>query len=154
MSKENLLNEDFVYHPKSGALWERKECKGVCRLVNRTNLYGYVLARHQNKNVLAHRLIWALYYGEWPKGSIDHINGVRHDNRIVNLRVVCSWENSHNNKVRRKDGGLVGTYWHHDNKWESVTTLNGKRFFLGFFPTEEEAYKKYVEFNESLGRSL
>ncbi|WP_372584598.1 HNH endonuclease signature motif containing protein [Cronobacter sakazakii] len=48
----------------------------------------------------AHRLCWALYYGSYPVGSIDHINGDGFDNRISNLREVTHRGNTHNQKTR------------------------------------------------------
>lgn len=44
----------------------------------------------------AHRIAWALHYGRWPKGQIDHINGDRSDNRLINLRDVTPTENARN----------------------------------------------------------
>lgn len=60
-------------------------------------LYGRVL----DKNMYAHRVAWAMYYGEWPKHQIDHINGDRTDNRIENLRSVTCAENAKNQMTRR-----------------------------------------------------
>ena len=45
------------------------------------------------KLIYAHRAAWAIHFGEWPKGEIDHINGDASDNRIINLRVVNRTEN-------------------------------------------------------------
>ena len=57
----------------------------------------------------AHRLAWFIYYGEWPKNQIDHINGVRTDNRIKNLRSVTVSENRKNAKLRIDNkSGRVG----------------------------------------------
>jgi hypothetical protein len=49
----------------------------------------------------AHRLAWLWWFGEWPEGGLDHINRIRNDNRIDNLREATRSENQRN---RRKEG--------------------------------------------------
>ena len=55
-----------------------------------------------DKPYRAHRVIWALVHGEWPEGQIDHINGVRDDNRLENLRVVTNQDNQKKHKETQK----------------------------------------------------
>jgi hypothetical protein len=107
----------------------------------------------------AHRVAWALHYGEWPTEEVDHINGVRDDNRIVNLRVVSSQGNRRNTK-RRSDNtsGVCGVYRKGKSKWRALIVVDGKQKYLGCFGTPEEAAKarkeaevKY-EFHENHGR--
>src|SRR3990167_3120706 len=59
---------------------------------------GYILIRVNNDGILyrAHRLAWLYVYGFWPPADIDHINGNRSDNRIVNLRSVTRSQNLQN----------------------------------------------------------
>ena len=54
----------------------------------------------KGRQYLQHRVAWALHYGEWPASFIDHINHIRDDNRIHNLRVVTRAENN-SNAIRR-----------------------------------------------------
>ena len=49
---------------------------------------GYKCGEFNGQTLLAHRVVWAIHYGQWPKGVIDHINHNRADNRISNLRDV------------------------------------------------------------------
>ena len=51
--------------------------------------HGYLHCKVGSKHYKVHRLAWFLYYGEFPKNDIDHINGIRTDNRIENLRFLC-----------------------------------------------------------------
>lgn len=94
-----------------------------------------------NKLRLAHRIVWFMYYGEWPKDQIDHINGVATDNRIENLRDVSRQDNQRN--VRRKannTSGTTGVHWHiSKKKWEAQIKVNDKRLFLGCFKHKEDA---------------
>ena len=66
--------------PQEGAMTAGKEAF-ISRKPN-----GYIYARLMGRAIYAHRAAWAISYGEWPKGDIDHINGDRADNRIANLR--------------------------------------------------------------------
>ena len=47
-----------------------------------------------------HRVIWEMHNGKIAKGlQIDHINRIKDDNRIENLRVVTGSVNRHNNNA-------------------------------------------------------
>lgn len=58
---------------------------------------GYKLNRVRTGNVMQHRIVWETYKGSIPDGmQIDHINTIRTDNRLENLRLVTPKENSNN----------------------------------------------------------
>lgn len=83
----------------------------------------------------AHRLAWVYWHGEWPLGQIDHINGIRSDNRIENLRVVTPQQNQQNKKrgINNKSG-TVGVHWSKINsKWRAYIMVSKKMHYLGFF---------------------
>jgi hypothetical protein len=90
--------------------------------------------------LLAHRVAWAIYHGEWPKNEIDHINGNRADNRIVNLRDVPRSLNVKNCK-RRKDNtsGFAGVY-RYKNRYLAHLRINGKLKIVARCDTPEEAF--------------
>lgn len=74
---------------------------------------GYKMGRFDKVNLLAHRVAWALHYGVWPEGEVDHINGDRTDNRISNLRVVSTRDNARNKRMSARNvTGVSGVYWH------------------------------------------
>lgn len=103
------------------------------------NDQGYIHIGMRHKLYKAHRIIWALYYGEYPSESIDHINGNRRDNRIENLRVVTPSENSQNVKLRKNStSGCVGVS-RCNSGFRSYINVSGKRVHLGVFPSVEEA---------------
>ena len=54
---------------------------------------GYRYVEINGISYYSHRLIWFMHYGTWPKGQIDHINGIKDDNRIENLREATASEN-------------------------------------------------------------
>ncbi len=107
---------------------------------------GYIRICALGKHILAHRLAWMFVHGEFPNGQIDHINGIKTDNRIINLRDVDGFINSQN--IRSSKGqnknGLLGAHKHR-NKWRSRITAYGKRVNLGTMDTPQEAHKAYLE---------
>lgn len=104
---------------------------------------GHISVSIGNTRYLAHRLIWALCTEEDPgEYQIDHINGVRTDNRIENLRKVTHQQNGMNRcrAQRNSQSGIVGVHPHKaTGKWEATITHNGKSIFLGLHETKEAA---------------
>ena len=99
---------------------------------------GYIVTNLVHRQTAAHRLAWFLVTGEWPD-QIDHINGVRADNRWVNLRAVDSKTNSENNHVAR------GYHYHKAaGKYMARIRTNGVEHYLGLFSTPEEARAAYT----------
>lgn len=100
----------------------------------------------------AHRLAWFMYYGEDPD-HIDHINGNREDNRILNLRSVNRTENSRNQGVsKRNTSGKPGvSYCNTRQKWCAKGLVNGVRKHLGYFDTKQEAVDARSGFERKMG---
>lgn len=122
---------------------------------------GYRVSRIFNRGYYAHRVIWALHHGEWPKGEVDHINGDRSDNRISNLRNVSRAENCRNTarSVRNKSGA-VGVHWHKQTqKWHARIKRDGKTTSLGLFfdfddaVAARKAAEPRYDFHENHGRA-
>lgn len=146
------LRQLVCYLPRSGMFFRRDAYQGRCRVVGICTDGDYATLTLDGATYLAHRLAWLYVHESWPDGVVDHINGNRTDNRISNLRVVTAWQNGLNNSARRRDGGLVGTYWISDTKWEARSQVDKNKVFLGFYFTEELAHRAYMEFNASIGR--
>jgi hypothetical protein len=125
-------------------------------LAGRKHNKGYWTIRINNKDYLAHRLAWLWMTGSWPINTIDHINGIRNDNRLCNLREATHAEQKQN-VVKRKNNKSQYTgvsFCKKRQLWRSDIWLNYKQIFLGYFDTAEqaaEAYKaakeKYHTFN-------
>lgn len=109
---------------------------------------GYLCARVDGKIRLAHRLAWAHHFGEWPKHSIDHIDGCTSNNRIENLRDVSHSVNMHNQRRaahHNRSSKLIGAHWHkRDQRWRSNITVGGVARHLGFFDSEQQAHDAYI----------
>lgn len=107
---------------------------------------GYRRIGVGKKLVFAHRLIWAIHYGSWPDGNIDHINGDKQDNRITNLRIASKSENALNVTKPRSTNtsGFLGI-WKSGSRWAASICVGGKKTTLGRFPTPSEAHAAYVK---------
>lgn len=106
---------------------------------------GYRYIRVDRKSYLAHRLAWLYVHGEWPKNLIDHINLVRDDNRIANLRQATSAQNGHNARLRSTNrSGLKGVSWSASKaRWHARIVANYVTYPLGYFDTKEQAHEAY-----------
>lgn len=95
---------------------------------------------------LAHKVIWALHYGEWPKLSIDHISGDKLDNRILNLRLATSQQNRANqgkSTGRYKKGAqFVSTC--RARPWRAAIFDGSRIKSLGYFRCETAAHLAYL----------
>ena len=111
-----------------------------------TNKRGYRKIKINSNCYQEHHVIWLWHHGTWPKDQIDHINRIRDDNRIENLRECSNAENHQNRKLSPKNtSGQTGVYWSKvANKWHSRITLNNKRIHLGFYDNLEDAAAAYL----------
>lgn len=102
---------------------------------------GYRQIRINGKLYLAHRLAWFYVYKEWPTQKVDHINRIKHDNRIINLRCVSDIENAHNsNRPSNNTSGSVGVSYHiKRGHWMARIHVEGKTIYLGTFPSKDSA---------------
>jgi hypothetical protein len=141
------LDRLFYYNPETGIVTGRKKRHGKKkpgRVVGSPNNDGYLQILIGYKSYKLHRVVWKLHYREDPHGrEIDHINGVRDDNRIKNLRLVTRGENMMNKCMHKNNtSGHTGVYWD-KSKNRYVAELGGKK--LGHFKTLQEAVTRRKE---------
>lgn len=108
---------------------------------------GYVAISLGGRNYQAHRLAWMYVNGVVPKLFIDHINGIRTDNRISNLREATHEINAQNIRdpqVNNKCGLLGVNYDKFTGKFRAQIQVNGKKKSLGRFETKEDAHSAYL----------
>jgi hypothetical protein len=147
-------HELYLYDPLTGIFTRRIDWygfkAGTC--VGSPHGNGYLKISIPPKQVFAHRLAWAMTYGVWPE-YIDHINGDRSDNRLMNLRLASPFQNNQNSRNRKNNtSGVKGVYWHKlSGKWMAYIHANGgKRIHLGLHETLEAAAKVRREAAERL----
>lgn len=152
-----IIREFLDYDPETGLLyWKERDRKWFIadrfhgtwntryagkRAFTSVNTQGYFQGQILDKLQRAHRVVWAHYYGEWPKDQVDHINGVRIDNRIANLRSVTNKQNSRNSTLNiRNTSGVCGVSWCEERKkWQAYITVDGKMRPLGRYEHKSEA---------------
>ena len=102
---------------------------------------GYRQIQLKSTVYLSHRLVWLYIHGCWPTNQIDHINGVRDDNRLENLRDVTRQENQRNRaKSTNNTSGHTGVYWNKAaDKWHSRIKIDGKYNNLGLYADLQDA---------------
>lgn len=114
---------------------------------------GYRYGQIYKKPYRAHRVAWLLTHGVWPEGEIDHINGVRTDNRLANLRDVSITINRRNCKLRSDNkSGVSGVNWNKAyGKWRARIAVNGQEVFLGNFDCVDDAIEARKQAEKTVG---
>lgn len=118
-----------------------KKCKGESAGYNNKG-YLVVRVREYGRSFMVHRLIWVYHNGDIQKGlEIDHINGIKNDNRIENLRLATRQQNNQNCKVSViSKSGIKGVHYdRHKRKWVVQVAINGKQTYLGSYEDIEYA---------------
>ena len=125
--------------PEANCLTWNKKFAGTQAMAT-VNARGYCHGTLGRRTFSAHRVAMAIALGHWPVGQVDHVNGIRTDNRISNLRVVSNSENSRNSSVKPSNkSGVTGVFWSKETgKWAAQICVNGKGIHLGLF-TEKDA---------------
>lgn len=108
---------------------------------------GYLKIGINKRGYTAHRLAWLYMTGDWPKGSLDHINGNQLDNCWKNLREANKYQQQMNiRRAKNNTSGYKNVFWNpRYSKWEVKGSANGKRFYLGRYKTKEEGNEVYVK---------
>lgn len=141
------LRSRLEYNPETGLLYWRKGSPRAGKEAFTTiNARGYKATTFRPKSgpattLSAHRAAWAIHYGEFPSGSIDHINGDKTDDKIENLRDVTSAENARNASLSgRNKSGVPGVFIHKQTgKWCAQISAFGKHVGLGLFSSQSDA---------------
>lgn len=117
---------------------------------------GYLIITVAGRPIKAHRLAWYFVFGVVPKKTIDHINRIRNDNRICNLREASMLQQMNNiGMLKRNKSGFVGVFWSKkQQKWQAQLTINNRRYHVGMFNDPNEASIKRSEMKERLFKEL
>ena len=137
------------YNQETGQfIWKLSTCKTKAGSVaGYINSNGYMIVGLFGKKYRLHRLAWLLTHGQWPDGTIDHINCNRTDNRLCNLRNVSQSVNVQNvrSPTAANTSGFLGVYWSDKRRgFMASVKLKKKGKRRGPYKTAERAYVSYV----------
>lgn len=142
---QEKLREVLEYSPETGIFtWKVRlahRIKVGDVAGHRNSVHGYIYIIINNKGYGAHRLAFLYMEGYLPENDVDHINGIRDDNRWKNLRHASRSCNLQNRRLGTSSfSGFLGVNWNkHAKKWRAYITIHGKRIHLGYHDTAEEA---------------
>ena len=141
------LKSVLLYEEETGRfIW--LETRGKARkggVAGTPHICGYVHIGIKKHNYLAHRLAVFYMTGEWPKYDVDHINGIRTDNRWANLRPASRSQNMQNQKSARSNNatGFLGVV-PNKKRFGAQIRIFGKTKCLGTYDTPQQAHEAYV----------
>ncbi len=143
MVTQKELKEILKYDYSTGLFfWNvaRQNIRAGCKAGN-LEPSGYVRISVLGKKYYAHRLAWLYVHGNLPRYEIDHIDGVKNNNRILNLRDVSHKTNNKNKKMPRSNkSGCVGVLWNQRrDKWIAQIKSNQEVTYLGLYTDWFEA---------------
>jgi hypothetical protein len=158
---QDIVKELLYYNQETGEfIWKTRDIKWFSNkqscsswnnrfsgtLAGTLKPNSYIRIGIKGKYYAAHRLAWLYVYGTFPE-ELDHINGIKTDNRIKNLRECSRVENCQNRKVRSDNVcGLKSVHLHKGTKkYMARIQYNKERLYLGLFETAYEAHNAYID---------
>ncbi|MGN6539153.1 MAG: HNH endonuclease [Mesorhizobium sp.] len=166
LPSQSLLRSLLEYDPETGKLtWKHRpasmfrdtEARSASSSANAWNAKnarkeaftarsgdGYFHGKIGGNVYQAHRIIWKMVYGADPD-FIDHVNLIKDDNRLSNLRNCSAAQNSWNYPKPRKSGiRYRGVARSKDSrKWVANISARGQRIYLGSFDSDIDAALAY-----------
>lgn len=120
---------------------------------NKVDKMNYRLVMIDGVYYKAHRIVWAICKQQDPGVmDIDHINTIKNDNRIENLRLADCSQNKWNKGLSSNNtSGYKGVSWFkREKRWVAQIWVRGKKKVIGYFNTPEDAHKAYAKASSSL----
>ncbi|MDN4061181.1 HNH endonuclease [Massilia sp. YIM B02769] len=141
------LRDYYRYDPDTGDIYLRKPVGKIADITkpigSTKNDSGYLHVSVVGKNLRAHRLAWALHYGAWPDGHIDHADRDRLNNRIGNLRLATKSQNTANSAARSRTGLKGVRIGNKSKRYCAHIKVNYVAKHLGTFDSIDEAAHAY-----------
>ncbi len=164
---QHYLMECFTYEPVTGLaywntrplhhfedtrIWKSWNSRFAGKQIVCLDADGYIQLTVNYLKSSLHTLVWVYMTGSYPVGTIDHFNGVRNDNRWVNLRLANRGEQQHNRGINKNNtSGYKGISFHKaSGKWRARITYEGVERYLGVFNTPHEAHAAVVQARQQL----
>lgn len=141
---QERLHELLEYEAETGLFLWRQAHRGTAKgsVAGHVTPRGYRRIRLDGRAYPAGPLAWFYVHGEWPKETIDHINRVRHDDRISNLR-PATLRQQRANTMPTPGRSLPRGVTIRRGVYIARIDTNGETRRLGRFATAEEAYAAY-----------
>ena len=153
----SVLREILLYDPDTGEFSRRISTAAhrgkIGDPVGTLSDQGYLMISVKSKQYRAHRLAFLYMTGEWPSAQVDHVNGIRIDNRWANLRDVPQPINQQNRRHpnRNSSTGVLGVSWiSREQKYGVRIWVGGKYKSFGQFDDLEKAKAVYLQKKRSL----
>ena len=149
MLTQEIVQSLFSYDPETGLLTRNQRMSQMKSgsYAGTKNSNGYLYVSISYKIYAVHRLIWMYVYGHFPEKNVDHKNGIKHDNRLCNLRNATTSENNQNRRKysNNKTGykGVSIKKGRSINKYLAQIKVNGNVKHLGYFETPDLAHAAY-----------
>lgn len=141
------LRDNMHYDPATGSFHWKKP--GFGRTVGKpigsklwTKGKSYLTMKVDGTVYYAHRIAWLYHYGEWPAGSVDHIDEDRANNAIANLRLATPAQNAARRTTNRSIAPSRGVF-PHGTGFVARIHHGGKRHYLGYFSNAANAQAAY-----------
>lgn len=114
-------------------------------VVGRVGWKGYVSIDIDGVPYRAHRLAWLFVYGKWPSKQLDHRDGDKENNRILNLREATNHQNTFNAKGHSRKYDLPRGVKKNPGESGFIASIkiSGRTKHLGSFRTPEQASEFY-----------
>ena len=154
---QKILKNMLSYDAKSGLFtWIYPKCRKLKKGDSAGGMIGkYLSIQIDGVRYKSHRLAWLYMYGEFPSKSLDHINEIKTDNRIGNLREATTAQNMQNiTKIKSSSSSssqYMGVTWHKRNKkWYVRIKVNYIEKYIGSFDSETDAALAYLNAKREL----
>lgn len=150
MITQELLNDLFCWDRDSGRFFWKNPPKNHGELKNKEAGFltrkGYWVITINTKRYKRGRLCFFMEFGRFPYPCVDHKNGIRHDDRLNNLRESSITENAWNHSNRKKKSGLpMGVRLTSNGKYLARIKVNKTSYSLGAYETIQEALNIYKQ---------
>lgn len=142
------LSIEFFTSREDHRLWNERFANNLAG----SEKLGYVYLYVNRRNILAHRVAWALMTGKQPPLQIDHRDRDGTNNRWLNLRDGTSINRRNRGKQCNNTSGITGVSWHKKaGKWQAYVREDGYQHYLGLYANAADAEQAVIAKRKEIG---